>query len=229
MPFSKIVGFDVTPLMPSCSTRSRMRAVVEQVAVEVVDPDGLSERLDLSQLVAHCVSPCPIGRFHPSLRGPTGARRPLIGGFFAPRARIRANSGDKSCALGHSGDRGESRLGRSHGWAHWRLAAILVAAAPASAATPDPLGAVPAQAAQAVSGTVAAVPNPAQTAVAAVAPATSSVGHAVEAAARPVERVGDGGPLGGSRADPATRGAGPTGVAPQARARCDPSTRLRAR
>ena len=48
MPFSKIVGFEVTPLIPSCSIRSRILAVVEQLAVEVVDPDRLAEGLDLA-------------------------------------------------------------------------------------------------------------------------------------------------------------------------------------
>ena len=64
------------------------------------------------------------------------------------------------------------------------LGATLGAAAPASAAAPDLLGAVPAQASQTVSGVVGAVPpTPAQPAGDAVAPATSAVRHAVEAAA----------------------------------------------
>jgi hypothetical protein len=91
------------------------------------------------------------------------------------------------------------------------LAATLGAAAPASADAPDLLGAVPAQTAQSASGAVGAVPpTPVQPAVDAVAPATSAVRQAVEAAARPVEHVRDGGPLGGGGAGPA--GAAATGV-----------------
>jgi hypothetical protein len=95
------------------------------------------------------------------------------------------------------------------------LGATLGAAAPASAAAPDLLGAVPAQARQTVSGVVGAVPpTPAQPAGDAVAPATSAVRHAVEAAAKPVERVGasPGSPLGRSAADPGVDSAGAEAV-----------------
>src|SRR4051794_26771209 len=88
------------------------------------------------------------------------------------------------------------------------LAATLGGAAPASADAPDLVGTVPAQAAQTVSGAVEAVPpTPAQPAVEAVAPAAGALRQAVEAAARPVERVRGGGPLAGNAADPAATGA----------------------
>jgi hypothetical protein len=94
------------------------------------------------------------------------------------------------------------------------LAATLGAEAPAGAAAPDPLGALPAQVAEPVDAAVDALPSapapvPVQPAGDAAPPAPDVVRHGVQAAARPVQSARDaGGPAAGG-SNPVGSGAAP--------------------
>ena len=56
MAFSKIVGFEVTPLMPSSAIRLRELAGFEQFPADVVEPDRLAQLVNGEQRVAHDVA-----------------------------------------------------------------------------------------------------------------------------------------------------------------------------